>query len=154
MIDEGVDDGDTILINKQNTAENGNKVVALVNGNEATLKTFYKERGHIRLQPANKNYKPIIIKSGQQFALQGVLLDVIKTNDIEQPAKDFVLPVKQNIKQQGKMSDYLNRVYNGDVMHVLKDLPDNSVDMVLEILIITSVLNMEKIITQENSRIT
>ena len=130
MIDEGVDDGDTILINKQNTAENGNKVVALVNGNEATLKTFYKERGHIRLQPANKNYKPIIIKSGQQFALQGVLLDVIKTNDIEQPAKDFVLPVKQNIKQQGKMSNYLNRVYNGDVMHVLKDLPDNSVDMV------------------------
>ena len=42
MIDEGVNDGDTILINKQNAAENGDKVVALLNGNEATLKTFYK----------------------------------------------------------------------------------------------------------------
>ena len=55
MIDEGVNNGDTILINKQNTAENGDKVVALLNGNEATLKTFYKEKGQIRLQPANKN---------------------------------------------------------------------------------------------------
>ena len=64
MIDEGVNDGDTILINKQNTAENGDKVVALLNGNEATLKTFYREKGQIRLQPANKNYKPIIIKRG------------------------------------------------------------------------------------------
>ena len=130
MIDEGVNDGDTILINKQNTAENGDKVVALLNGNEATLKTFYKERGQIRLQPANKNYKPIIIKSEQQFALQGVLLDVIRTNETEQSFQTFVLPVKKNNQQQGKISDYLNRVYNGDVMHVLKDLPDNSVDMV------------------------
>ena len=130
MIDEGVNDGDTILINKQDTAENGDKVVALLNGNEATLKTFYKEKGQIRLQPANKNYKPILIKSGQQLALQGVLLDVFRADETEKPAQDFVLPVKKNTQQQGKISDYLNRVYNGDVMHVLKDLPDNSVDMV------------------------
>jgi len=130
MIDEGVNDGDTILINKQNTAENGDKVVALLNGNEATLKTFYKEKGQIRLQPANKNYKPIIIKSGQQLALQGVLLDVFRTDETERLSQDFVLPVKKNTQQQGKISDYLNKVYNGDVMHVLKDLPDNSVDMV------------------------
>ena len=87
MIDEGVSDGDTILINKQNTAENGDKVVALLNGNEATLKTFYKEKGQIRLQPANKNYKPIIIKNGQQLALQGVLLDVFRTDETERPPK-------------------------------------------------------------------
>src|SRR3989344_8916353 len=61
MIDEGVRNGDTILVREQNTAENGERVVALLNGNEATLKTFYKEKGHIRLQPANKNYQPIII---------------------------------------------------------------------------------------------
>ena len=130
MIDEGVNDGDTILINRQNTAENGDRVVALVNGNEATLKTFYKEKGQIRLQPANKNYKPIIIKSGQQFALQGVLLDILRTNETGQSLQDFVLPVKKDTKQKGKISDYLNKVYNGDVMHVLKDLPDNSVDMI------------------------
>ena len=130
MIDEGINNGDTILINKQNTAENGDKVVALLNGNEATLKTFYKEKGQIRLQPANKNYKPIIIKNGQQIAIQGTLLDIIRTNETEQSTQDFVLPVKKNTQQQGKISDYLNKVYNGDVMHVLKDLPDNSVDMI------------------------
>ena len=130
MIDEGINNGDTILINKQNTAENGDKVVALLNGNEATLKTFYKEKGQIRLQPANKNYKPIIIKNGQQVAIQGTLLDIIRINETEQSIQDFVLPVKKNTQQQGKISDYLNKVYNGDVMHVLKDLPDNSVDMI------------------------
>jgi len=130
MIDEGINNGDTILINKQNTAENGDKVVALLNGNEATLKTLYKEKGQIRLQPANKNYEPIIIKNGQPFLLQGTLLDVIKTNETEQPYQDFILSVKKNTQQQGKISDYLNKVYNGDVMHVLKDLPDNSVDMI------------------------
>src|SRR3989338_1605784 len=69
MIDENINDGDTILIKKQNTAENGEKVVALLNRNEATLKTFYKEKGQIRLQPANKNYQPFIIKPDQDFAL-------------------------------------------------------------------------------------
>ena len=58
---------DTILIKKQNYAQNGDKVVAILNGNEATLKTFYKENGHVRLQPANKNYQPIIIKNNQQL---------------------------------------------------------------------------------------
>lgn len=62
MIDENINDGDTILIKKQSIAENGEKVVALINGNEATLKTFYKEKNQIRLQPANKNYQPIIVK--------------------------------------------------------------------------------------------
>ena len=130
MIDEGINDGDTILLKKQNTAENGDKVVALVNGNEATLKTFYKEKGHIRLQPANKNYQPLIIKNGQEIFLQGVLLDVIKTNETEQQTQSFVLPPKKDTREHGKISDYLNKVYNGDIMHVLKNLPDNSVDMI------------------------
>ena len=74
----------------------------LLNGNEATLKTFYKERGQIRLQPANKNYKPIMIKSEQQFALQGVLLDVIRTNETEQSFQTFVLPVKKITNSKAK----------------------------------------------------
>lgn len=130
MIDENINDGDTILIKKQNIAENGEKVVALLNGNEATLKTFYKEKGHIRLQPANKNYQPIIVKRGQDFSLQGVLFDVIKTNETIQPLQTFVLPSKKDFQERGNVHDYLNRVYNGDIMHVLKDLPDNSVDMI------------------------
>ncbi|MDP1760320.1 MAG: transcriptional repressor LexA, partial [Candidatus Woesebacteria bacterium] len=130
MIDEDINDGDTILIKKQSTAENGDKVVALLNGNEATLKTFYKEKGQIRLQPANKNYQPIIIKRGQDFSLQGILFDVIKTSEIEQPIQNFVLPAKNDVQQRGDISNYLNKVYNGDIMHVLKDLSDNSVDMI------------------------
>jgi SOS regulatory protein LexA len=130
MTDEDIHDGDTILIKKQSIAENGEKVVALLNGNEATLKTFYKEKGQIRLQPANKNYHPIIVKKGQEFSLQGVLFDVIKTSETEQSIQPFVLPPKKISQQRGNISDYLNKIYNGDIMHVLKDLPDNSVDMI------------------------
>ncbi|MBI5733451.1 MAG: transcriptional repressor LexA [Candidatus Kerfeldbacteria bacterium] len=130
MIDENINDGDTILIKKQSIAENGEKVVALLNGNEATLKTFYKEKGQIRLQPANKNYQPIIVKRGQNFFLQGILFDVIKTSETIQPTQTFVLPSKRDFQERGNISDYLNKVYNGDIMHVLKDLPDNSVDMI------------------------
>lgn len=130
MVDEGIDDGDTILVKKQNTAENGDKVVALLNGDEATLKTFYKERGQIRLQPANKNYKPIIVKQGQEISLQGILFDVVKTDEPEPQMKPFILPSKKDGRHRGKISDYLNKVYNGDIMYVLKDLPDNTVDMI------------------------
>ncbi|PIS35809.1 MAG: hypothetical protein COT36_00380, partial [Parcubacteria group bacterium CG08_land_8_20_14_0_20_38_56] len=130
MIDENINDGDTILIKRQNIAENGEKVVALINGNEATLKTFYKEKNQIRLQPANKNYQPIIVKRGQDFSLQGVLFDVIKTSETIQPLQTFVLPSKKDFQERGSARNYLNKVYNGDIMHVLKDLPDNSVDMI------------------------
>jgi len=130
MIDENINDGDTILIKRQSIAENGEKVVALINGNEATLKTFYKEKNQIRLQPANKNYQPIIVKRGQDFSLQGVLFDVIKSIETIQPIQTFVLPSKKDSQERGNISEYLNKVYNGDIMHLLKDLPDNSVDMI------------------------
>jgi len=130
MIDEGVHDGDTILIKKQNTAKNGDKVVALLNGNEATLKTFYKEKGQIRLQPANKNYQPIILERGQEIYVQGVLFDVVKTSEAEQLSETSVLSSEKNVRQQDKISSYINKVYNGDIMHVLKGLPNNSIDMV------------------------
>ncbi len=129
MIDEGVNDGDTILVKKQNTAENGQKVVALLNGNEATLKTFYKEKGHIRLQPANKNYQPIIIESKQDISIQGILFNIIKREEQEEISSSILSP-KKSAAERGKIKDYLNKVYNGDIMHVLKDLPDNSMDMI------------------------
>jgi len=57
--------------------------------------------------------------------------DIVQISAMEEKTvQDFVLPVKKNIEQRGKISDYINKVYNGDVMHVLKDLPDNSVDMI------------------------
>lgn len=63
MIEAGILDGDLILVRKQSDAENGDIVVALI-GDEATVKTFYKEKDHVRLQPQNKYMDPIIIKDG------------------------------------------------------------------------------------------
>ena len=63
MINVGIMDGDLILVEEQNTARNGEIVVAMVDGfeTEATVKTFYKENGHIRLQPENDTMSPIIV---------------------------------------------------------------------------------------------
>ncbi len=60
MIEAGILSGDYILVRKQNTAENGEIVVALIE-DEATVKTFYKEKDHIRLQPENSTMDPIIV---------------------------------------------------------------------------------------------
>lgn len=60
MINAGIFDGDQILVEKCNTARNGDMVVALVD-DSATVKTFYKENGHIRLQPENDTMDPIIV---------------------------------------------------------------------------------------------
>ena len=60
MIEAGILDGDYILVKRQNTANNGEIVVALI-GDEATVKTFYKETDHIRLQPENSTMDPIIV---------------------------------------------------------------------------------------------
>lgn len=61
MIQAGIMDGDYILVKQQNTAENGDIVAALI-GEEATVKRFFKEKDHIRLQPENPAYEPIIVK--------------------------------------------------------------------------------------------
>ena len=60
MINAGILDGDNILVKRQKTAKNGDMVVALVE-DSATVKTFYKENGHIRLQPENDSMDPIIL---------------------------------------------------------------------------------------------
>ena len=64
MIEAGILDGDYILVKRTNTAENGQMVVALIE-DEATVKTFYKENGYIRLQPENSTMDPIIVPDCQ-----------------------------------------------------------------------------------------
>lgn len=63
MIEAGIFDGDYILVQQQDTASNGDIVVAMIDGmeSEATVKAFYKENGHIRLQPRNSEMDPIIV---------------------------------------------------------------------------------------------
>ena len=60
MINAGILDGDIVIVEKRNTARNGEIVVAMTEDNEVTLKTFYKEKGHFRLQPENDNMEPFI----------------------------------------------------------------------------------------------
>ena len=61
MINKGIRDGDIVLIEKRKTANNGEIVAAMTGENEVTLKTFYKEQGHVRLQPENDTMAPIIL---------------------------------------------------------------------------------------------
>ena len=62
MINVGIYDGDIIIVERKNTASNGETVVAMNEDNEATVKTFYKENGYFRLQPENDTMEPIILK--------------------------------------------------------------------------------------------
>ena len=77
MINAGIMDGDMILVEHTNTARNGEMVVAMIDGfeSEATVKTFYKENGHVRLQPENDTMSPIIVNS---VSIQGKVKGVFR----------------------------------------------------------------------------
>ena len=75
MINAAILDGDYIIVEKQPTAYNGDIVVALINGGDATVKTFYKENGHYRLQPENNSMEPII---ADDVAILGKVIGVYR----------------------------------------------------------------------------
>ena len=75
MIEDGILEGDYLIIKKQAWASNGDTVVAIIDDNEATLKQFYKEKDRIRLQPANSNYEPIFRK---EVEVRGEVIKVIR----------------------------------------------------------------------------
>ncbi|HEX6590170.1 MAG TPA: transcriptional repressor LexA [Longimicrobiales bacterium] len=78
MIDEQIRDGDFIVVNSRERAENGEMVVALVDGESATVKTFYRERdGNVRLQPANPTMQPMYFPP-DRVRVQGVVVGVIR----------------------------------------------------------------------------
>ena len=75
MIEDGILDGDYIVVERNPSPNNGDTVVALLDNAYATLKKFYRETGRIRLQPANKKFKPIFVKDP---LIQGVVRAVIR----------------------------------------------------------------------------
>jgi repressor LexA len=79
MIDENIQDNDIIIVSSQPTAENGQLVVALIDGNYATVKKFYREPDFIRLEPANPQFKPIFIKTPERIQIQGVVRGLIRS---------------------------------------------------------------------------
>lgn len=77
MIGEQIREGDYIVCESRQTATNGQTVVALVDGSDATVKKFYKERDNVRLEPANPKYKPIVVKA-DRVTIQGVVRGLIR----------------------------------------------------------------------------
>jgi len=145
MIDENINDGDIVLVKNQNTAENGQKVVALIDNQEATLKKFYKEKGYIRLQPANKNIEPIILDRDTPIAIQGIVLDVIRTEnqEIEKKQKLSDIDTSKNATQTSLLPQKKIKIaykptkdadvilFHGDRLDLMKQLPDKSVKLVV-----------------------
>lgn len=77
MIEDHIQDGDFIIVKKQETATNGERVVAMID-HEVTLKRFFLDRGQIRLEPCNSTMNPIIILPGNETKILGILAGVIR----------------------------------------------------------------------------
>jgi repressor LexA len=77
MIDDHIQDGDIVIVEKRETAENGESVVAMINGERVTLKRFYVEADGIRLQPANPTMEPIYLRH-EELQILGIVAGVIR----------------------------------------------------------------------------
>ena len=77
MVEDHIEDGDFVVVRKQSGAANGECVVAMV-GADVTLKRFYKEKDHVRLEPANGSMAPIIVPADEEPQIVGVLVGVIR----------------------------------------------------------------------------
>ena len=78
MVDDNIQDGDIIVIEKRETAANGESVVAMINGEQVTLKRFYVEADGIRLQPANPEMSPIYLRN-EELQILGIVTGVIRS---------------------------------------------------------------------------
>ena len=77
MVDDQIQDGDIIVIEQRQTAENGETVVALINGHQVTLKRFYVEAAGVRLQPANPEMAPLYLRH-DEIEILGIVSGVVR----------------------------------------------------------------------------
>lgn len=77
MIDENIEDGDIVIIERRNSAENGESVVVRINNEEVTMKKLYVESTGVRLQPANPDMKPIILKN-EDIQILGIVRGILR----------------------------------------------------------------------------
>lgn len=142
MVEENINNGDIVLVRHQTTAENGQKVVALIDDYGATLKKYYREKGHIRLQPANKNVEPIIIRNGKDISIQGVVLDIVKSADDEKDSPQsgvHISPASQQMLFESRKINIANQynkkadvvLFKGDCLDLMRSLPDKSIKLVV-----------------------
>ena len=125
MINEEIYDGDTIIIRRQETAENGQTVVALINGTEATLKKIYKEKNGFRLQPANSSMKPLFVK---ELIIQGKAMGVIPHYEDRTKTQ---LNASLQISKTQKADFKINQIITGDVLEVMSQIPDNIIHLAI-----------------------
>lgn len=125
MIDEGIFDGDTVIIRKQEYASDGQTIVAVIDDNLATLKKIYREKNRIRLQPANPTLFPIY---RSEVEIRGIVVKVVR--NLEQ--KNILLPTPQPLEEEPFVrKDFeLNKIYNMDCLEFMKNIKDNSVDLI------------------------
>ncbi|MFO7604602.1 MAG: transcriptional repressor LexA [Gammaproteobacteria bacterium] len=81
MVDDNIQDGDIVIIEKRESAENGQSVIAMINGQQVTLKKFYVEAEGIRLQPANPDMSPILLRN-DEVQILGIVTGVIRSTDV------------------------------------------------------------------------
>ena len=133
MIDENINDGDIVLVRETDEVNNGDKVIALLNG-ETTLKKFYKGKEGIILYPANKNYRPIKLEKEDNLNIQGIVIDVIKSSQEEITLSSSTKTQNQITKAKSLQKPYYEkpgfRLYQANCLNVLASLPENSVDMI------------------------
>ena len=129
MVEENINSGDVVVVHAQATAENGQKVVALINNEEVTLKKIYREKKQIRLQPANSNYPPIVVDP-ENLIIQGVVIDIIKYTEGEDKVYEQNAHKQQSVSPK-RLDDLINQVVEGDCLDVMKHIPSNSIDMIL-----------------------
>lgn len=77
MIDENIEDGDIVIIERRSSAENGESVVVRINNEEVTMKKLYIEKTGVRLQPANKEMEPIILKN-EDIEILGIVTGILR----------------------------------------------------------------------------
>ena len=111
MIDEGIFDGDTVIVRKQSSVEDGETAVALINNNEVTLKKIYKEKNRIRLEPANPKLKPLYVK---EVIIQGKVISTFRN-------------IEEQNNKEGKTK--LDNIYRSDCVEFMKSMDENSVDL-------------------------
>lgn len=111
MIDEGIFDGDTVIVRKQNTVEDGETAVALINNNEVTLKKIYREKNRIRLQPSNPKLKPFYVK---EVIIQGKVISTFRN-------------IEEQDNKEGKIK--LDNIYRSDCIEFMKSMDENSIDL-------------------------
>src|SRR4051812_36470109 len=78
MIEEGIHSGDFVVVTEKEVPSQGDMVIALVNGTEATLKRYYREKDHIRLQPSNSAMEPILVPASTPIQIQGIVIGLIR----------------------------------------------------------------------------